>query len=155
MKSTNLKFIIKFVLRNCLGNHIIVNKAASSCVVLHCCYATIPGALWFIVYWIWACEQLWWHLKYACFYSTCKKGHVWALSVCAWACLKPSRSSETSWSQRQEPTRLLKMENCSLLSPTRASHSTFVLYTQHLYLPASHAGSKHHQCSSKYSAKCF
>lgn len=51
--------------------------------------------------------------------------------------------------------RQLKMENCSLFSPTHASHSTFVSNTQHLYLSGSRAGSTHHRCLSKYSTECF
>ena len=118
-----------------------------------CCYATIAGDLWFIVYRIWACEQLLRHLKYACFYSTCKKGHFWALSQCLCAhewvsvCLNPIMSGKNFLIPTTAP-RQLKMENCSLFSPTHASHSTFVSNTQHLYLSGSRAGSKHHRCSS-------
>lgn len=68
------------------------------------------------------------------------------------ACTFESHPEQQNFLIPSTPPRLLKMENCSLFSPTHASHSTFVSNTQHLYLSGSRAGCKHHRCSSKYSA---
>ena len=99
-----------------------------------CCYATIAGDVWFIVYWIWACEQLLRHFKYAIFFnSTCKKDISEPL---LFVCLNPTVSNRTSWSLcslqgsskwksaacsllRMLPTQLLSQTLNTSISPAR------------------------------------
>lgn len=117
------------------------NKVGSSGVLLCCCYAPIAGffeslfteykPVWAIIMAPEICKFLFhWQKRTS------------PLCLCIRDCILPG-------SQREHRLRPLKMENCSLFSPTHASHSTFVLNTQHLQPPpTSHAGNKQHRCSS-------
>lgn len=102
-----------------------INKGSTQCGSLwYRCHATITGDLWFIIYQIWACEQLSRHFKYACFSFTCnppptptpktqtKTRHILAFIVCVHACvwthraaklLDPSDSTEAAKNGKPQP----------------------------------------------------
>lgn len=121
------------------------NKVGSWCF-LCCCYVPIAGffeslfteykPVWAIIMAPEICKFLFhWQKRTS------------PLRLCIRDCISPG-------SQREHRLRPLKMENCSLFSPTHASHSTFVLNTQHLH-PPNLTRRKYTAPAFKYSAKCF
>lgn len=116
-----------------------------------CCQTQIAATSWFTIYCLCASEQLLRHLRHVFLSQRLEKKNKRKKDISEHrvrACVK-SLESRQEWRKNflipvtAHRPRRLKMETCSRLSPTPASHSTFVRNAS-ISLPASHAVSKLH-----------
>lgn len=120
--NTGTKYRVSFT--KLLFRSIYEHSTNQLVLVFFCCYVTITRGVVIHCLLYWVCRQLLRHSKYACFHSTCIKGHFCFCSLFVHECVSESHPEQQNV-QLIAP-ELLKMENCRLFSPTHVSHSTFV-----------------------------